>query len=342
MNLTSFAKSAGCAGKLSPKALSAALNGIRRQTMPEILVGFDRSDDAGVYKLSDDLALVQTVDFFPPMVDDPGVFGQIAAANALSDVYAMGGRPITALSIVGFPTQGIDPAVLRQIIDGGLEKLSECDVALMGGHSLRDEEVKFGYAITGTINPSDICDNSSAAVGDRVLLTKPLGAGLITTALKKGQIDPSHLNAAIRQMTTTNRIAAETVSRFPVRAMTDVTGFGLAGHATEVARASNLTIAIDHSRLPVMEGALDSSASGYCAGGLHSNREFFGPEVSWAAPVSNDYQNLIFDPQTSGGLLIFTPDKICADLITALSDAGVSASEIGVTEPRAETAIRIF
>ncbi len=174
------------------------------------------------------------------------------------------------------------------------------------------------------------------------MLTKPLGTGLITTALKKGQIDPSHLNAAIRQMTTTNRLAAETVSRFPVRAMTDVTGFGLAGHATEVARASNLTVAIDHSKLPVLDGALDASASGYCAGGLHSNRDFFGPEVSWSAPVSNDYQNLIFDPQTSGGLLVFTPEKIYEDLIIALSDAGVSAIEIGATEPRAETALRIF
>jgi selenide,water dikinase len=341
MRLTDFAKSAGCAGKLSPKDLSAALNGIRRQTMPEILIGFEHSDDAGVYRLSDDLALAQTVDFFPPMVDDPFLFGQVAAANALSDIYAMGGKPITALSIVGFPIDGLDPGVLRSMIDGGLEKLNECDVALMGGHSLRDEEVKFGYAVTGTIHPDEIRDNSGAKVGDRVLLTKPLGTGLIATALKKGVVDPAHVDAAVRGMTATNRIAAEVVSRFPVRAMTDVTGFGLVGHATEVARASKVTIALDHSKLPVLDGALESSAGGYCAGGLHSNREFFGPEVEWKAEISDDHQNLVFDPQTSGGLLIFAPESVADDLISALIDAGLPAPEIGVVVEHAGRSIQM-
>jgi selenide,water dikinase len=233
----------------------------------------------------------------------------------------MCGRPITALSIVGFPTQGIDPSILRRIIDGGLDKLDECGVALLGGHSLRDDEVKFGYAITGTIHPGDIRDNSSAVSGDRVLLTKPLGTGLITTALKKGQVDPADLDAAIQGMTRTNRVAAEVVGRFPVRAMTDVTGFGLIGHATEVARASKLTVAVDHACLPVLAGALEASARGYCAGGLHSNREFFGPSVTWKAEVAEDYQSL----------LIFTPESVASDLTAALAAEGISAAEIGWT-----------
>jgi selenide,water dikinase len=332
MKLTSFAKSAGCAGKLSPAALGAALNGIRRQTMPQILVGFEHSDDGGVYQLSPDLALVQTVDFFPPMVDDPYQFGQVAAANALSDIYAMGGTPITALSVVGFPTQGIDNSVLGRIMEGGLDTLDAAGVALMGGHSLRDEEVKFGYAITGTIHPKDIRDNSGARAADRVFLTKKLGAGLITTALKKGEIDPAHLDGAIQGMIRTNRVAAEVVSPFPVKAMTDVTGFGLIGHATEVARASGVTIALGHEQLPILAGAIESSARGYCAGGLHSNREFFGGGVDWTVDVPEDYRNLLFDPQTSGGLLIFAAAGYAPALVAALEEAGELAAEIGLVK----------
>lgn len=341
MRLTSYAKSAGCAGKLGPKDLSAALNRVRRQTMPQVLIGFEHADDGGVYKLSDDLALVQTVDFFPPMVDDPYLFGQIAASNAISDVYAMGGRPITALSIVGFPIRGIDPGVLGTIMEGGLDKLDECGVALLGGHSLRDEEVKFGYAVTGTIHPDDIRDNSHAAPGDRVLLTKPLGAGLLTTALKKGEVDAADLDAAVRGMATTNRVAAETVARFPVRAMTDVTGFGLIGHAVEVARASGVTICLNHDRLPVLSGALDASARGHCAGGLESNREFFSPCVAWKNVVPSDYQNLLFDPQTSGGLLIFAPEGAADDLAQALAARGIAAPEIGEVRARTQTDIEV-
>jgi len=223
---------------LSPRDLDRALKGLELQEIPDILVGFDQADDAGVYRLTDTLALVQTVDFFSPIIDDAFAFGQIAAVNALSDIYAMGATPLTALSIVGFPEGVAEPSVLREIIEGGLDKLNECNVALLGGHSVKDEEIKFGYAVTGTVDPTAIRQNSAARAGDRVLLTKRLGTGLIATALKKGQADNAHVEVAVRSMLETNRKAAEIVSGFDVRAMTDISGFGLIGHAVEVARAS--------------------------------------------------------------------------------------------------------
>ena len=268
-----------------------ALKGVERQQIPEILVGFEGADDAGVYQLTEDLALVQTVDFFSPIVDEPFVFGQIAAANALSDVYAMGGKPLTALAIVGFPSDRAEPATLRDIMAGGLDKLNESGVALLGGHSVKDDEVKFGYAVTGTIDPRDVRENKNASVGDRVLLTKPIGTGLIATALKKGEAEAAHVEAACRVMVETNRAAAEAVHGCAVRAMTDVTGFGLLGHALEVARASNLTIEFDHARVPILDGAFAYSARGFCAGGLKNNREFFAADVEWDGKVSEDYRN---------------------------------------------------
>ncbi len=309
--------------------MDQALKAMPRQTMPEILVGFEGADDAGVYQLAEDLALVHTVDFFSPIVDDPFVFGQIAAANALSDVYAMGGKPLTALAIVGFPSKSAEPSTLRDIMAGGLDKLNESGVALMGGHSVKDDEVKFGYAVTGTIDPRDVRQNKNASVGDRVLLTKPLGTGLIATALKNGEAEAAHVEAASRMMVETNRAAAAAIHGSTVRAMTDVTGFGLLGHALEVARASQLTIAFDHARVPILDGALGYSARGFCAGGLKNNREFFSGDVEWAGGVSEDYRNLLFDPQTSGGLLVFAPEADADELILRLDAAGVLAAEIG-------------
>ena len=311
-----------------------ALKGVERQQIPEILVGFEGADDAGVYQLTEDLALVQTVDFFSPIIDDPFVFGQIAAANALSDVYAMGGKPLTALAIVGFPSDRAEPATLRDIMAGGLDKLTESGVALMGGHSVKDDEVKFGYAVTGTIDPRDVRENKNASVGDRVLLTKPIGTGLIATALKKGEAEAAHVEAACRVMVETNRAAAEAVHGSTVRAMTDVTGFGLLGHALEVARASNLTIEFDHARVPILDGAFEYSARGFCAGGLKNNREFFSDDVEWDGNVSEDYRNLLFDPQTSGGLLVFAPEAEAEELIRRLDAAGVVAVEIGQARER--------
>ncbi len=319
--------------------MDRALNTLPRQSIPQVLVGFEGADDAGVYRLTDELALVQTVDFFSPIVDDAFTFGQIAAANALSDIYAMGGKPLTALAIVGFPSTTAEPEVLGDIMAGGLDKLNECGVALLGGHSVRDDEIKFGYAVTGTIAPGAIRDNGGAVPGDRILLTKPLGTGLIATALKKGDADPGHVDGAVAVMVETTRAAAEAVADSRVRTMTDITGFGLLGHGLEVARASDVTLDIDHTRIRVLEGALEYSARGYCAGGLKSNRDFFSPDVTFGDGVSEDYRNLLFDPQTSGGLLIFAPAAGADTLVTALRSAGVVAVEIGTTTASGPTRI---
>jgi selenide,water dikinase len=302
-----------------------------RQSIPGVLVGFENSDDAGVFQLTTDIAVVQTVDYFSPIVDDPFTYGQIAAANSLSDIYAMGGEPKTALSIVGFPTKGIDFTVLGDIMRGGLNKLNEAGVALLGGHSVRDEEIKFGYAVTGTIQINKIKQNSGARVGDRVILTKPLGTGLITTAIKRGKALPEHIQAATSTMLQLNRRAAEISLEFRVHAMTDITGFGLAGHASEVAKASGLTIHLDHSKLPLIPGTLDYSREGFCAGGLTSNQQFFGKHVSIKESIVPEVRNVLFDPQTSGGLLIFSHPQDATGLLLKLHAENIAATEIGFT-----------
>jgi selenide, water dikinase len=331
MRLTEAAKSAGCAGKLGPRELELALRNVPRQKFPEILVGFDDSDDAGVYQLTPDLALVQTVDYFPPIVDDPYAFGRIAAANALSDVYAMGGQPKTALSIVGFPALGMDFSILGQIMSGGISMLSEAGVALMGGHSVRDDEIKFGYAITGVVDKKNIKQNKGAKAGARIFLSKPLGTGLITTALKRGSASPDHLQAAVDAMSQLNRAASEICLQFKVDTMTDVTGFGLIGHAYEVAKASNISITIDHQKLRLLPGALDYSREGFTSTGLNKNREFYGPHVNIAHSISPEVQNILFDPQTSGGLLIFCQSADGDALLKNLTAAGLAAFELGTT-----------
>jgi len=308
-----------------------ALKTIPRQNIPEVLVGYENADDAGVYQLTADLALVQTVDYFAPIVDDPYAYGQIAAANALSDVYAMGGTPKTALSIVGFPTKGVDMSVLGDILRGGVDKLNEAGVALLGGHSVRDDEIKFGYAITGLIEPKNIKENRNAKPGARLILTKPLGTGLITTALKRGKASPDHVQAAIHTMSQLNRRASEICLEFRVDTMTDVTGFGLAGHALEVAKASGVSIEINHRQLPLLPGVIEYSHEGFCAGGLTNNREFFGPQLSIASSISSDIQNILFDPQTSGGLLVFCRSDDADILQKKLQSAGIHAVEIGST-----------
>jgi selenide,water dikinase len=307
-----------------------------RQTIPGVLVGYENSDDAGVFQLTPDVALVQTVDYFSPIVDDAYTYGQISATNSLSDVYAMGGVPRTALSIVGFPTSGVDFSILGDIMRGGLDQLNEAGVALVGGHSVRDDEIKFGYAVTGIVEKKNIKQNNGAREGNRLILTKPLGTGLITTALKREKASAEHVQAAVNVMLQLNRRPSEVCLQFQVDAMTDITGFGLVGHAIEVAKASRISIQIDHRKLPILPGALEYSLAGFCAGGLNSNREFFGPSVQIADSVSPAFQNILFDPQTSGGLLIFSNPADTDKLVAELRNAQVDAVEIGTTVPQAK------
>jgi selenide,water dikinase len=306
-----------------------------------VLVGYENSDDAGVYLLAPDLALVQTIDFFSPIVDDPYDYGQIAAANALSDIYAMGGQPRTALSIVAFPTKDLAPMVLAEIIRGGVDKLSEAGVALLGGHSIRDDEIKFGYAITGIVEKENIKQNKNARVGNHLILTKPLGTGLVATAIKHERATPDHVRAAISSMSTLNRYGAEAALRFHVDTMTDVTGFGLIGHAFEVARASHVTIEFEHQKIPILPGALQYSREGLCAGGLNNNREFYASSVRIGDSVPTDVATTLFDPQTSGGLLIFVEPAYVKPLLNTLRAVHQEAAEIGRVSPPSDVAVTV-
>jgi len=305
-----------------------------RQYDPNVLVGFDTADDAGVYQLSPDLALVQTVDFFTPIVDDPYAFGQVAAANALSDVYAMGGRPISALAIVGFPNTGRDTGILEQMLAGGLAKMQEAECTVIGGHSIGDDEIKFGYAVTGVIDPRRVWKNSGARPGDRLLLTKRLGTGIVSTALKQGAAVPAALEAALASMLTLNRAAAEVAASFGVHAATDVTGFGLLGHARELALASKVSLNIDSARLELLPYAEEYARRGFLPGGLKRNADFVASCVSFAPGVREEVRNLLFDPQTSGGLLFSVAADDAAPLLAALRSREVVAQEVGeVGEP---------
>jgi selenide, water dikinase len=331
VRLTQQVKAGGCASKLPPGSLRAVLSKLPVQEDPNLLVGFETSDDAGVYQIAQNLALVQTVDFFTPLVDDPFTFGQIAATNALSDVYAMGGRPVSALSLVCFPATG-DLAILEQIMRGGLAKMSEAGCTVVGGHSVRDEEMKFGYAVTGLIDPAEVKTNARAVAGDVLILTKPIGTGVITTALKLGKAEQAWVDAAVKSMTTLNRTAAEIVGTFAsVHAMTDVTGFGLMGHGREMAMGSGVTLEIETARVPVIEGALDAVRAGAIPGGLLSNREFAECIVADAddSNIPAELRMLMYDPQTSGGLLISAAAEQATELMSALREAGVGAVRIG-------------
>jgi selenide, water dikinase len=331
IRLTQQVKAGGCASKLPPGLLAAVLGRLPKQTDPNLLVGFDTSDDAGVYRVGPNLALVQTVDFFTPLVDDPFTFGQIAATNALSDVYAMGGRPVTALSIVCFPQDG-DLDVLETIMRGGMAKLGEAGCVVAGGHSVRDQEIKFGYAVTGVIDPDRILTNTGAQQGDDLILTKAIGTGVITTALKQGKAEPSWVAEAIRSMTTLNRVASEVAAGAAgVHAMTDVTGFGLMGHGRELAVGSGMRIEFIVDQVPQIQGALDAVHRGAIPAGLLANREF-AECVSTDAPgaqIVDEVRALLYDPQTAGGLLISIASGCSNTLLASLLNAGIAAAKIG-------------
>ena len=285
-----------------------------------VLIGFDTADDAGVYKLTAELALVQTVDFFTPIVDDPYTFGAIAAANALSDVYAMGGRPISALSILAYPGKG-DLEDLKRILQGGAEKMHEAGCSILGGHSISDDEIKFGYAVTGLVHPARVKANAGARAGDALVFTKRLGTGVISTALKRGLAAPEHVEASIASMLTLNRRACEQMLHFDVHGCTDVTGFGLIGHAREMALASAATLEIDTGRLLFLPGALDYARQGAIPGGLKNNREFASCAVESARDLPGELMDLLYDPQTSGGLLIALPERDAGELERTLEGA---------------------
>ena len=342
VKLTAMAKAAGCAAKLNPATLDAILRKLPRQSDPNVLVGFDTSDDAGIYRIGQDLALVQTVDFFTPIVDDPFVFGQIAAANSLSDVYAMGGRPISSLSIVGFPEKG-DPAILEEIIRGGLAKMTEAKCSVIGGHSIRNEDMLFGYAVTGVIDPRRIWRNVCARAGDVLIFTKPLGTGVITTALKKDCASPESVEAAIVAMTTLNRDAAaalheveeRTPGENPIHAVTDVTGFSLLGHAREMALgdpANGITpvsLEINHTAFAYLPKAVEAARDGHLSAGLRNNQAFISYCAAFEASVSPEYQHLLFDPQTSGGLLVAISPDHAETALEALRLHDVPARQVG-------------
>jgi selenide, water dikinase len=320
---------------LSPGVLAQALATLPRADNPNVLLGFETSDDAGVYKLSDTCALVQTVDFFTPIVDDPFEFGAIAAANSLSDVYAMGGKPITSLSILCYPAKD-DMDVLRAILEGGATKMREADCALLGGHSVADDTVKFGYSVTGLVHPARFRANAHAQPGDVLVLTKSLGTGVISTALKRGLAHPDHVAGATASMLMLNRAAAEAMDPLDVHGCTDITGFGFIGHAREMAIASGVSLAIDAAAIPALAGALEAIRQGAIPGGLNNNANFARADVSAASHVDADRITLLYDPQTSGGLLISLPAADAQRLVDA-----IPATIVGSVIPKQDFAIQI-
>jgi selenide,water dikinase len=331
VRLTQQVKAGGCASKLPAGSLRQVLSRLPTQADPNLLVGFETSDDAGIYRISPGTALVQTVDFFTPLVDDPFTFGQIAATNALSDVYAMGGRPLTALAIVCFP-QDAALEILEQIMRGGLSKMTEAKCTVVGGHSVRDAEMKFGYAVTGVIDPDRVYTNAGAIPGDILIVTKPVGTGVITTALKQGKSEAAWVERAVRSMTTLNSTAsAIAIACSGVHAITDITGFGLMGHSREMAFGSGVTLEIETGQVPLIEGALDAVAAGAIPGGLLANRDFAECVVadSPGSVVPENLRALLYDPQTSGGLLISVAVEDAPTLLADLLNAGLPAAAIG-------------
>ncbi len=341
--LTQFVENAGCASKISQADLKLALAGLPRPADPNVLVSAETCDDAGIYKLDDRQALVQTVDVFTPVVDDAYLFGRIAAANSVSDVYAMGGRPLTALSIVAFPIDRVSHRVLNKMMQGGIDALKEAGVSLLGGHSLKDKEIKFGFAVTGLVDPSRLVTNDKARPGDILVLTKPLGTGVISFAAQIGKATPAWQEAIGRSMAELNRAAAEVMIEFGVACATDVTGFGLMGHLSEIAAQSGVSMEVEPACIPLFDGVRELLSQGVISGANEKNRDFSTAHVDRAPSVADDLEPVLYDPQTSGGLLICVDPARANALLDRLRERGVtSAAIIGrVLERSAEPRIRV-
>ena len=330
IKLTKLAKCAGCGAKVGAGVLAQLLEGIRVHQDPDLLVGFDKSDDASVYRISDELALVQTVDFFPPIADDPYLFGQIAASNALSDVYAMGGEPKLCLNIMAIPADMPKEAV-HELLRGGYDKVYEAGALITGGHSILDEEPKYGLAVTGFVHPDRVLTNSGAQVGDVLLLTKPLGIGILTTAAKVDMVSPEGMDTAHRLMTTLNKAARDAMVKYRVHACTDVTGFGLLGHACEMAQGSNVTLELHVDAIDLLEEALGLAQMGILPEGMYRNRAFAEGEVDPGA-TELARQDMLYDPQTAGGLLMAVHPEDAEALFAELLRCVPSAQRIGTVK----------
>jgi selenide,water dikinase len=306
------------------------LSGLPPQPKDEnVLVGFDKADDAGVYRLRDDLAIVQTVDFFTPILDDPFVYGQIAALNSINDVWAMAGTPLTALAITCFPKKGVDPAILGEIMRGGQETLNKHGVTVLGGHSVDSEQIMFGYAVTGVIDPAKIASNAGARPGDVIILTKPIGTGVISTGIKLGKASEKTVTASVETMMTPGKFAAEAMREFEVKGATDVTGFALIGHAWEMARASQVSILVEPAKVPIIDGAWELAAAGMLTSGDKTNREYIGEDIEIDAALDTNLVKLLFDPQTAGGMLIAISAERADDLLGRLRENYPQAEKIG-------------
>jgi selenide,water dikinase len=319
--------------------LAEALSGLSQSTHPDLLVGFNKADDAGIFRLDDKTALVQTVDFFPPIVDDAYAFGQIAAANALSDVFAMGGRPLTALNIVGFPVATMPAEILGEILRGGGDKIEEAGAVVVGGHSIKDKELKYGVAVTGVVHPDRIVANDGAKPGDKLFLTKPLGTGVITTGIKRDVVDSKLAEIVIKQMAELNRTAAELMVKFDVHAATDITGFGMLGHALEVAEASGVSMTLFASQLPIIPEAKRLAGEGVIPGGANDNRAYLEGKVTVDPKVNQNIEKILYDPQTSGGLFIAIPAGKYEAFAAALRENGLPHTVVGEVTKRGATAL---
>jgi selenide,water dikinase len=318
------------------------LSGLPKQPHdPNLIVGFDTADDAGVYRLRDDLALVQTLDFFTPIVDDPFTFGRIAALNSINDVWAMAGTPITAMAITCFPKKGVDPAILGEIMRGGLETLNQHGITLIGGHSVDNEQIMFGYSVTGVIDPNKVARNAGAQVGDLIVLTKPIGTGVISTGIKRGKASDDVINGSVETMLTPGKFAGQAMREFGVKGATDVTGFSLIGHAWEMACASKVTIEIDAAAVPLIEGAFELASQGMLTSGDKTNREYVGSDVTIDESVDKDLVKLLFDPQTAGGMLIAIPQTSADAFLSRLTEVYAAVRVIGRATARDAVSIKV-